>query len=75
MVSCLAYSSALKMKEIFPPKGWPVSDLHGVTSQNTVLFIVLIAMRTSNPKYYRNIFEIHILRNENASVSVREIFS
>jgi hypothetical protein len=53
---------------------WPVSDLQGVTSQKTVLFIV-IAMKASNPKKYRNIYERHIVRNENASITVKTFFN
>jgi hypothetical protein len=49
MVSCLAYSSIVKMEAIFPPKRrLAFNGLHDIMSQKIVRFITT-AERTSNP--------------------------
>jgi hypothetical protein len=48
LVSCVAYSSTLKMEKIYSPKRRASSGIHGITTQKTALFVIS-AVRTSNP--------------------------
>jgi hypothetical protein len=48
IISCLAYSSNLKMEAICSYEMSALSELHGVTTQNTAL-IVVTAVTTSTP--------------------------
>jgi hypothetical protein len=51
-VSCLAYSSALKMgRYVLPKRRLTLNGLHGVISQKIILFITT-AVKTSNPTLF-----------------------
>jgi hypothetical protein len=47
LISCLAYSLALKVRQHIPPKCWACTRLYSDTSLKTVI-IAVTAMRTSN---------------------------
>jgi hypothetical protein len=66
LVSCLAYSSTLKIRGDIPPKHLlTFNGLHGVISQNIVLFITT-AVRTSNPTY-QSLYSFNMNQNCNRS--------
>jgi hypothetical protein len=45
LVSCAAYSLALKMEANVTPKRRTASELYSVTTQNTIYFVIMIMMK------------------------------
>jgi hypothetical protein len=61
LVSCLAYSSTLKMEAKFPLKRWlTFNSLHGVISQK-IEFFITTAVRTSNPTWKLTVYNSYKL--------------